>query len=467
MSDAQVLTPISTRTPPPVNATTGGADVSPQYELLGGKQRTLDGNWEPPRYRQRPEAPERGADELTGELTGELFDEGRRQPPLRTTRPKGGLERLVNSDCSPPLGDVDAVPATSRFVRAQQLSALLDRESAQATGELARRLHNAGEALARCGTKALAGDGTVDVRSDGQSRHFSGLAYCGRTLCPNCGPFSAARRREALEALVPLVGALGGKHFHVVLTMRHHRGVLWKDLASAVKGVFRTMRQCRTWGELVAGFVRSDETTFGCNGHHFHSHLLVTLKPGADADALKAWIEDYWQTRAREHGRTTDWHDGWWSEVAPADLLSVVRYGTKQAAPEPTQTLSHVLAGEVLGGASKRGSAPWDLPPAAYAEVWHDSKGYRWFGVGGCWKSDQVKAVESEEGAAEARETHGEVIGSVPREDWRRLPRELRRWVRGLAANRALTDADFLRSWNWLWSNFDPTTGRVVAVDSS
>jgi hypothetical protein len=344
---------------------------------------------------------------------------------------------------------------------------VLDRESEKATGELARRLHNAGEALARCGTKALAGEGTVDVRSDGKSRHFSGLAYCGRALCPNCGPFSAARRREALEALVPLVSATGGRSFHVVLTLRHHMGVRWKDLSSAVKGVFRTMRQCRTWGDSVAGFVRSDETTYGRNGHHFHSHLLVTLKPGADADALKEWIEDYWQVRAREHGRTADWHDGWWSEVAPADLLAVVRYGTKQAAQEPSQTLSHVLAGEVLGGASKRGSAPWDLPPVAYAEVWHDSKGYRWFGVGGCWKSAQVKAVESEEGAAEARETHGEVIGSVPREDWRRLPRELRRWVRGLAANRALSDADFMRSWNWLWTHFDPTTGRVVVVDSS
>jgi hypothetical protein len=462
VTDAQVLTRISTRSPRSVNVTTACADVSPQYELLGERQRTLDGKWEPPRYRQRPESPERGSDELTGEL----FDVGRR-PTLRTTRPKGGLERLVNSDCSPPLGDVDAAPATSRFVRAQQLSAVLDRESEKATGDLARRLHNAGEALARCGTKALAGEGTVDVRSDGKSRHFSGLAYCGRALCPNCGPFSAARRREALEALVPLVLATGGRSFHVVLTLRHHMGVRWLDLASAVKGVFRKMRQCRTWGDSVAGFVRSDETTFGRNGHHFHSHLLVTLKPGVDADALKAWIEDYWQVRAREHGRTSDWHDGWWSEVAPVDLLAVVRYGTKQAAHEPSQTLAHVLAGEVLGGASKRGSAPWDLPPVAYAEVWHDSKGYRWFGAGGCWKSDQVKAVESEEGAAEARETHGEVIGSVPREDWRRLPRELRRWVRGLAANRALTDADFLRSWNWLWTHFDPATGRVVLVDSS
>jgi hypothetical protein len=244
-------------------------------------------------------------------------------------------------------------------------------------------------------------------------------------------------------------------------------GVRWKELADTEKRLFRTMRQCRTWGSQVEGFVRSDETTFGKHGHHFHIHVLVTLKPGIDVDAFRNWVEDYWKTRSREHGRTAEWHEGWWSEIAPEDLTKVVRYGTKQASENATQTLSHVLAGEVLGGASKRGSAPWDLPPRAFAEVWHDSKGHRWFGAGGCWKSAQVESVESEEGAAEARETHGAVIGSVPREDWRRLPRELRRWVRGLAANRALTDADFLRSWNWLWAHFDPTTGRVVFVDSS
>ncbi len=462
MSDA-VLSPISTREPRPVNATTDGADVSAQYELLGGRQRTIDGRWEPPRRKEQPSAPERGADELTGEL----FDEPRRQPTLRTTRPAGRAGKTGGIDCSPPLGDVDAAPESSRFVAVQRLSARLSSEADRTKGELSRRLSAAAEALARCGTLALPGEGTVEVRSDGSGRCFSGLAYCQRGLCPSCGPFSASRRREALEALVPHVQGLGGRSFHVVLTLRHRRGVRWKELASAVKGVFRKMRQCRTWGDAVAGFVRSDETTFGRNGHHFHSHLLVTLKPGTDVDALKTWVEDYWQTRAREHGRTADWHDGWWSEVAPADLTKVVRYGTKHAAENSTQTLSHVLAGEVLGGASKRGSAPWDLPAPAFAEVWHDSKGHRWFGVGGCWKSAAVEAVESEEGAAEARETHGEVIGSVPREDWRRLPRELRQWVRGLAANRRLTDADFLRSWNWLWANFDPVTGRVVLVDSS
>jgi len=132
-----------------------------------------------------------------------------------------------------------------------------------------------------------------------------------------------------------------GRHVHAVFTLRHRQGVDWSELRNCVKAIWRGMVQSRVWTRAVLGFVRADESTFGKNGHHFHTHAVLTVRPDADLEGLQSWIESYWKRRARELGRTAEWHDGWWSEIAPEALLSVVRYGTKQAAPE--------AAGRVLG----------------------------------------------------------------------------------------------------------------------
>ncbi len=459
--DTSELVPLSPRKPPCVNVVSVDGDETPQYELLSPRQRTIDGRWEPTRARAAPVSAERPADDRTGDL----FGVGRGQRELPATRPQGGLEREGDNVFSPPLGDVDAAPKKARSTQKRALSARLRAAATESAGEESRRLWRVSEELGRCGVSAMPGTGDVTVRSNGKARHLSGVLYCGRHLCPSCGPFAASRRREALEALAPKVVGLG-RHVHVVFTLRHRRGVEWSELRDVMKAVWRGMVQSRLWTSSVLGFIRADETTFGKNGHHFHTHAVLTLRSDVDVDAFRSWIEAFWRRRARQLGRTAEWHDGWWSEIAPEALLSVVRYGTKQAAPESSgvrpEALAHVVTAEVLGGSGKRGSAPWDLPAEAYAEVWFSSKRHRWFAVGGCWRSEAAEAVETEEGAAEQRETHGTPIATRPREDWRRVPREFREWLIGLSANRSLSDAEFLSQWEWFWATYDPVRRSLV-----
>lgn len=429
----------------PCAPSVNGEALSPQYGLFGPRQRTIEGRWEPLRARPSPEPSVRVADERTGDL----WDGHGQQNLQGLTRPKGGLETEGDNVVWPPLGDLAAAPANARSSLRRSLSQRLRVASMATPGEAGRRLFRASEELARCGVAALPGEGVVAVRSNGRSRHLSGVLYCGRHLCPSCGGFAAARRREALEDVVPRV-ANQGRHVHAVFTLRHRAGVRWRDLRDVQKTIWRGMVQTKEWRGAVLGFVRADETTFGRNGHHFHVHALITLAPNVDAESFQRWIESYWRRRARAEGRTAEWADGWWSEVAPDALLSVVRYGTKSAESPAASQLGHVVMAEVLGGSGKRGAAPWSLPPLAFAEVWFESKRHRWFAVGGIWRSEAAAAVETEEGAAAERETHGVPIATVTREVWRALPRETKQWVIGLVANRELTDADVVRQLVWL-----------------
>jgi REP element-mobilizing transposase RayT len=310
---------------------------------------------------------------------------------------------------------------------------------------LSRLAHDAAETLAKCGIARVPGDGVVTVRSNGKGgRHLSGVIHCGRHLCPDCGPFNASRRREVLEKHAAEVAELGD-HYHAVFTLRHHLGVRYKELRDAVKGTFRAMTQTRTWRDSALGFVRSDEITYGANGHHFHIHLLVTVEKGTDGDSVRDWVKDYWQTKAREFGRTAEWTDGWWSPVSAGDLEKVVRYGTKLADEgTPSQGLAHLVASEVLGGTAKKGSAPWDLPDLAYLEVWAGSKGQRWMSTSGIWRTPKIEAVESDEAASAEREKVGFPLATIDRAIWGLLPREVREWVCGLMDNFELTDEQFL-----------------------
>ncbi|OIQ79486.1 hypothetical protein GALL_387750 [mine drainage metagenome] len=101
---------------------------------------------------------------------------------------------------------------------------------------------------------------------------------------------------------------------------------------------------------------------------------------------------------------------------------------------------SSVLA-EVHCSASKH-QPLWSIPPRAYAEVYRDSKGMRWYSVGGCWKT-KATARTDEELEQERQET-GTVIAHIPRDVWKAwTPRE-RRDRRAIVYDPSLTDSQAL-----------------------
>ena len=129
--------------------------------------------------------------------------------------------------------------------------------------------------------------------------------------------------------------------------------------------------------------------------------------------------------------------------MAHADLTKTARYALKHS---DGSDLAHVAAAEVLGGSGKAGSALWDLSPASYVQVWHDSANFRWYSVGGLLKTPKTAALESEEEIAKIREQMGVSIARVLRSVWRKTPIEKRTWLAGLMSNREISDAEFLAS---------------------
>jgi hypothetical protein len=312
------------------------------------------------------------------------------------------------------------------------------------------------------------------------------VGHCGRAICPNCAPFAAARRREQLQPLVA-GNATAGRHFHVVLTLRHHFGVRWKELAGALKTIWRRMQQRVRWsgrkasevqGEVL-GFVRADEVTFGKNGWHHHCHVLLTLRQDVDPEAFREWFQTYWEQQAKKEGRSANFtaQDGWFEEIHPARLADVAEYVTKGADLDKgvvpredgleraasfadAQILEHVAAGEVLGGPAKHGAAPWDVPPERFVELWTESKGHRWFGVGGIWRTKKLEELADDDTAAAERETVGEELVSIDSERWKELfrhrgAREARAWLLGIVSNRDVDRDTFLREWNAFWRAWD------------
>ena len=226
-------------------------------------------------------------------------------------------------------------------------------------------------------------------------------------------------------------------------TLRHRRGVRWITLAKLQHLIWREMTKQSFWRDRTLAHLRQDEATEGANGFHPHAHVLSGFRPGTDLDEVRDWVEAFWKRRARHHGRTAEWHDGWWSPVAHTDLTKTARYALKHS---DGSDLAHVAAAEVLGGSGKIGSALWDLSPASYVEVWHDSANFRWYDVGGLLKTPKTAALVSEEEIAKIRERMGMSIARVLRSVWRKTPIEKRTWLVGLMSNREISDAEFLAS---------------------
>lgn len=268
--------------------------------------------------------------------------------------------------------------------------------------------------VAGCSSFLLGGSVTVH-QAEGDRRHLGGLNHCGRPICPICGPYLSARRLEALEPVAARLAADEGlRHFMVVLTLRHRLGSPWRPLVDLLRKMQTRLRTHRRWKDRVAGFVRLLESTHGRNGHHPHEHLILSVREGQEWDPSEffKWIEEICSQMAEQAERTTEWREGWWSEIPRERLLQAATYLANDSEKQGTLSVLH----ETTASATKH-QPIWTIPAEAFAEVWKNSKKMRWFGVGGCWKTTETDATD--EALNEEREEVGQVVAHIPGDVWR------------------------------------------------
>jgi hypothetical protein len=251
-------------------------------------------------------------------------------------------------------------------------------------------------------------------------------------------------RRTKLEGELPGVVQKHPKarYLFVTVTARHHLGVRWLSLRRDIHAVMRKLQQTRRW-RVTLGHVRSDETTWGKHGHHFHQHWLIAIPESVGLGEWLGWFKTYVEEHLRAVGRTADWQEGWWKEVPAAELANVVRYQTEG------------ITWELTGAATKK--APWDMPPSAYAEVWDYSKGCRWWSTAGCFR---ISGETDEEIEAEREQQPGRTIAWVPGIVWTSLSRETREDLLELINDRSLSTSSFLE----FWGLANDTLGGVLGV---
>jgi len=194
----------------------------------------------------------------------------------------------------------------------------------------------------------------VELRRDsGNAKaHFAGLKTCGSVWwCPCCSPRIAAQRKDDLDRL--LVGARAERLAVVMLTLtfRHNRGMALAPSLGGLKDALRRFRQRREWRALpVVGSVTATEVTFGGNGWHPHSHILIVLDcPPTEAVQSVAALASVWLTCLQGQGLTGN-DAAFQVQGASAAGAYVAKFGAAE---------EMALSGKKAGRKGSR--SPWQL----------------------------------------------------------------------------------------------------------
>lgn len=154
---------------------------------------------------------------------------------------------------------------------------------------------------------------TMGVRAGGEGpAGFSGLVHCGRVLCPNCGPRIATVRREEINNGISNWRAAGGRILFGTLTLRHHRGQSFRELAHAISECWRAATGGRSWmsDQKVHGITHIirvwEEKWSPETGWHLHVHFLLFVAPASELMPAPAFLLQSmfarWQSKALELG---------------------------------------------------------------------------------------------------------------------------------------------------------------------
>lgn len=315
------------------------------------------------------------------------------------------------------------------------------------------------EVVSRCGTRPLPTRTTVDIRGNEENRRYiGGVCHCNSMICPLCAKYYGAKRSEKLLARgkelakhmmgecncvekISSVTSLpvcildgeamhlrGAQMFHMVMTIRHHKGAKFRVLMDVLRTVHREMQQEDFWRKNYLGNVRSTELTHGLHGFHPHNHNLVILESWVDAEWFADKVKSYWEKKLKKLKRTCDWQSGWFTRVEGENVEQMVCYLNK--------AVSEVSL------SSNKIKTPWNLPVEAYVEVYKTGKGLRWFSVSGIWKSDDTAKAENEADLEDERESKDPTLVSIPVETWNELAIEDRLLIRAVVGDRAISNSD-------------------------
>jgi hypothetical protein len=159
---------------------------------------------------------------------------------------------------------------------------------------------------------------------------------------------------------------LGFRVAHVVLTIRHTRGMPLSEVFEALSRAWRHMTKDRAfrpyWEGL--GYARGVEITLGPNGWHPHIHVALVIPPERDPHALKEALWEAWSGAVLEVGWLPSDRAAYSYALVEddTDVHEVGRYIAKASS-------GWGIGAEVAGGArkdSKGGLSPFTLLAAAW-----------------------------------------------------------------------------------------------------
>lgn len=159
-----------------------------------------------------------------------------------------------------------------------------------------------------CTWVQVANSVTVQRSNETGKHHFKGLATCGSVwVCPICSSRIQERRRLEVVQAILTMDSVGLQPFMVSYTFPHRVGQSLNVLLGLQQRAIKSMRETRAYKSLMAtlgygGRIRSLEVTHGLNGWHPHTHELLFLSSGVDAQKLRDSLAALWTKACRRVG---------------------------------------------------------------------------------------------------------------------------------------------------------------------
>jgi len=217
--------------------------------------------------------------------------------------------------------------------------------------------------------------GKVEIQRSGDVSRLGGVMACGSVwLCPVCSQRIAFERCEMIRQ----ASQSGFNMLLVTATLQHNKGDALSVLLDALKEALRKLKQGKWWKTFrerfgVEAYVSSYEITYGLNGWHPHSHILIFVSKQIDIDEFWQRLKEKYVKVVSKVGHYASLHHG--LDVEKADE-NAGDYLTKWS-----------LGSELTGQFSKNGKGLtfWDLVESErkqlvveYAQATYGLKSLTW-----------------------------------------------------------------------------------------
>jgi hypothetical protein len=160
----------------------------------------------------------------------------------------------------------------------------------------------------------------VDIyrTKDGKNARFGNVIKCGSVWhCPVCSGVVTEERRAEVQAGMNAWAKQGGNVYLMTLTFPHTVAQSLDDVLPLYAKAEQSFKNSKTYkgakaAHEWAGTIRGLEVTFGQNGWHPHTHVLIFAKPGMlddtrTIDAMRtAWVNALLKTGLGDETQLND-----------------------------------------------------------------------------------------------------------------------------------------------------------------